>query len=114
MPPCATGPVPSRGVGVIAIAAIITLVLLRALLELLICLLELCHLCQKLRECAGSLFVGGSATMLALPKTFLKLAIFLVLTTVCHIRSRMQAPMPFAQGTMLRILARCLGDGFLN
>ena len=48
MSPCVTGPAPSKGVEIIAVAVVIVLALMRALLELLVCLLKLRNLSQKL------------------------------------------------------------------
>lgn len=71
-------------------------------------------LCQKLQKHTWSLFIRGPATTLALPKTLLELTILVVLATFQHNVSHRQAPMFLAQGKMLCIHARLLGDRFMK
>ena len=96
MPPCATGPAPSRGVRVTSVTVILTLALLGALLELLVCLLKLFNLYRKLSECTNGLFIKGCTTMLALAESLLEFTVLVILVTVGRVMRRMSAPMLLA------------------
>jgi len=77
--PCAIGPTPSGGIGVVTVAVDVVLALLQAFLMLLADFLELHNFTQKLHICIWGLFIWGCTLMLAPPETLFVSPVLLIL-----------------------------------
>ena len=104
--PCAIGPTPSGGIGVVTVAVDVVLALLQAFLMLLADFLELHNFTQKLHICIWGLFIWGCTLMLAPPETLFVSPVLLILATVGRIMGCVHVSMLLTQ----KINALHLGD----